>query len=98
MQAFAEGGLVTGPTLALAGEAGREAIIPLDNPSAIKQMREAVVGGVGSYGYVHLHLDQGMVGTDFKLQKLAGKLSKAVQNGRVHLTASNSLRLTKRSA
>jgi len=96
VQAFAEGGLILQPTLALAGEAGREAVIPLDDPQAQKQMREAGLGGGG--GNVHFHLPQSMIVTDHTLQKLAGQLSKAVQNGRVHLTASNSLRLTKRSA
>jgi len=37
-QPFAEGGIVTGPTMGLVGEAGREAIIPLDSPKANKML------------------------------------------------------------
>ena len=39
---FADGGIVTGPTLGLVGEAGREAIIPLDRlPQLMSQMAGA---------------------------------------------------------
>ena len=33
---MAKGGIVTRPTIALLGEAGREAVIPLDGPNAVK--------------------------------------------------------------
>jgi len=39
---FAEGGIVTGPTLSLIGEAGPEAVIPLDK---LQQMQGAAAGG-----------------------------------------------------
>jgi hypothetical protein len=93
VQAFAEGGLITGPTLALMGERGREAVIPLDDPSAQKELHGAGVGGD-----VHHHWNiNGMISAD-NMVKVAGKLSKMVSRGQVQLTASNSLRLTKRSA
>jgi len=93
VQAFAEGGLISGPTLALMGEAGREAVLPLDNPTATKQMREA---GIGGDTHHHWHID-GVISAD-NLQKVVGKINKMVHKGQVNLTASNSLRLTKRSA
>lgn len=38
--AFAEGGIVDGPTLALIGEAGPEAVIPLDSPTASRRLEK----------------------------------------------------------
>src|SRR5579859_206052 len=93
VQAFAEGGLITQPTIALAGESGREAIIPLDDPKTTKALRE---GGVGGGTTHHWHID-GMISPD-NLTKVVKQISKMVDRGQVHLTASNSLRLTKRSA
>lgn len=93
VQMFAEGGLISEPTLAIMGEAGREAVIPLDDPQATKQMRDA---GIGGDTHHHWHID-GVISSD-NLQKVVGKISKMVSQGRVNLTASNSLRLTKRSA
>tara|TARA_R100001530_G_scaffold56049_1_gene40994 strand:+ start:960 stop:3293 length:2334 start_codon:yes stop_codon:yes gene_type:complete len=47
VQAFAEGGIVTSPTMGLVGEAGNEAIIPLDRLGSImgKQEGEFVLRG-----------------------------------------------------
>lgn len=39
---LANGGLVTGPTLAMIGEAGNEAVIPLDNTSVIDNLAGAI--------------------------------------------------------
>jgi hypothetical protein len=94
VQAFADGGLITGPTLALMGERGREAVIPLDNPSAAKQMREA---GVGGDTHIHLDVHGGLI-AESTITNLCKHISKNVLNGRVQLHASNSLRITKRSA
>jgi len=46
---LARGGLVTGPTRALIGEAGREAVIPLDNATGINALADAMTmaGGGG---------------------------------------------------
>jgi hypothetical protein len=90
---MASGGLVTAATLAVIGEAGPEAVIPLDDPRAKSAMGESGVGGD-----VHHHWNiNGMISAD-NMVKVAGKLSKMVSRGQVQLTASNSLRLTKRSA
>ncbi|MGE2643604.1 hypothetical protein ACQH7H_23650, partial [Escherichia coli] len=40
--AFATGGIVTGPTEALIGEAGDEAVVPLSNKSKMKPFASAV--------------------------------------------------------
>lgn len=42
----ARGGLVDGATLIGAGEAGKEAIVPLENPSAMRPFAEAVAEGL----------------------------------------------------
>ena len=97
VQHFATGGLITEPTLAIVGEERKqEAVLPLEDPRAMAKIGQAI--GANGGGEVHFHLPQGMVVTDHTLQKLATKMSKAVSAGRVTLTASNSLRLTKRSA
>jgi hypothetical protein len=43
--ALAKGGITTGPTQALIGEAGREAVIPLEGVRARKMLRGAGMGG-----------------------------------------------------
>lgn len=43
------GGLVDGATLIGAGEAGREAIVPLENPEAMRPFAEAVAEGLQGY-------------------------------------------------
>lgn len=50
---MALGGLVTGPTRALIGEAGREAVVPLDNPVGVRALSEALsMAGAGGSGSV----------------------------------------------
>jgi hypothetical protein len=94
VQAFAEGGLITAPTMALMGEAGREAVIPLDDPMAQKQMRES---GVGGDTHIHFNVHGGVI-AESTIAQLCKRISKSVDTGKAHLTASNSLRITKRSA
>jgi len=43
--ALAKGGITTGPTNALIGEAGREAVIPLEGPRARRMLRGSGMGG-----------------------------------------------------
>lgn len=95
VQGFAMGGLITGPTLALAGEAGREAVIPLDDPRAMKEIGKAVGSGGGSGLHVHFH---GPVIGASDVAHLVGQISKRVNRGQAYLQSSNSLRVTKRSA
>jgi hypothetical protein len=95
VQMFASGGLVTGPTLGILGEernAPTEAVLPLDDPEAMGKIRE----GIGSGTTHHWHID-GMISSD-NLAKVMQKMSKLVGKGQATLTASNSLRITKRSA
>jgi hypothetical protein len=96
VQAFAEGGLLTGPTIMLGGEAGREAVLPLSNPNAMSEIGTAI-GKHGGGTTHHWHIDGGMISAD-TLTKVVKQISRMVDKGQVHLTASNSLRLTKRSA
>ena len=50
---MALGGLVTGPTRAVIGEAGREAVVPLDNPVGVRALSEALsMAGAGGSGSV----------------------------------------------
>lgn len=46
---YARGGIVDGATLIGAGEAGREAIIPLENDAAMQPFAEAVADSLGEY-------------------------------------------------
>lgn len=96
VQAFAEGGLITAPTLALMGEAGREAVIPLDNPRAQQQLKDAGVSGGGGDTNIHLNVHGGLI-AESTITQLCKHISKNVLNGKVQLHASNSLRVTKRS-
>ncbi len=95
VQQFASGGLVTGPTLAIIGEdrnSPTEAVLPLDNEEAMGKIRDGIGGGTTH----HWHID-GMISSD-NLAKVMKNMSKMVSKGQANLTASNSLRLTKRSA
>jgi hypothetical protein len=95
---FATGGLVTGPTLSLLGDSARssgsrEAALPLDDPDAVSAIVEALGGGNGSTTHFHV---KGLVSPD-TLKKVAKQLSGGVRGRKLHLTSSNSLRITRRS-
>jgi phage-related minor tail protein len=90
---LATGGLVMGPTIALLGEAGREAVIPLDHPRAKQQMGDS---GVGGGTHISIKVD-GMISPD-NLAKVVEQINKRVNKGQLRLQASSSHRLTKRSA
>lgn len=93
VQGFATGGLITAPTLAIIGEDHKkEAVLPLEDPTAMQHIREGIGGGTTH----HWHID-GVISSD-NLNKVVRQISKAVQNNKVNLLASNSLRVTKRSA
>ena len=95
VQAFAEGGLITAPTLAVVGEGSkREAVLPLDDPQSMATIGKALAQNGATHH--HWHID-GMISPD-NLAKVVKSISKMVDRGQVNLTASNSLRLTKRSA
>lgn len=94
VQHFATGGLISAPTIALAGERGREAVLPLEDPRAMSQIGQAI----GQHGGTthHWHID-GMISSD-NLVKVVKQINRMVNKGQVSLLASNSFRLTKRSA
>jgi hypothetical protein len=56
------GGILKQPTF-VAGEAGREAVIPLESSSAMKILRDAIGGGGGSTVVYNLVVNAGL-GTD----------------------------------
>lgn len=99
VQKFANGGLVSAPTLALLGEEtgrGNEAAIPLDNPEAVAKIKKALVGDDGAgHTVIHQTIVQGMISPD-NLHKVMQKMSKAADKGRGRLTSSNSGRLTRK--
>jgi hypothetical protein len=59
---MARGGILKQPTF-VAGEAGREAVIPLESSSAMKILRDAIGGGGGSTVVYNLVVNAGL-GTD----------------------------------
>jgi hypothetical protein len=96
VKAFAEGGLITMPTLAMMGEGNRkEAVLPLEDPQAMGEIGKAIgqQGGGGLTVHVHGHV----IGAN-DVAHLVGLINKRVNRGQVTLKASNSLRITKRSA
>jgi hypothetical protein len=104
VQGFAEGGLVTSPTLAMIGEGGgREAAIPLDNPVAMAHIGKAVADamaahGGGAGGGVHIHLPHGSIISADVMQKFVGKMNAMVNRGQLRVQASDSHKVTRRGA
>lgn len=63
MGAFASGGIVTGPTLGLMGEAGSpEAAIPLNDRGAAFMQKTLGLGGAGGNIHVELRIDSKKIG------------------------------------
>lgn len=59
---LAAGGLVTGPTLAVVGDrsgggSAREAVIPLDNSSAMKAIASAITAQMKGLGEIHIRME-----------------------------------------
>jgi hypothetical protein len=100
VQKFADGGLVSGPTLAMVGEeqGKREAVLPLDHPDAMAKIGEAIAaaGGGGTQHHTHVNIN-GMISPD-NLHKVIEQINHRVNRGQSRLLASDSLRVTKRSA
>lgn len=85
--AMATGGVVTGPTNALVGEAGTEAVIPLESSSAMSVLSRAVresapqpagaaVGNVDAGVHVHFHGPTTMVGGSAGVRELTRLINK----------------------
>jgi hypothetical protein len=93
---LAAGGLIMRPTLAMIGDAGREAVIPLGDRSAMRELAEAVMQAGGSGGGGIVVNVKGMISPD-NLRQVVRKISRDVVKGNVRLNTTNSFRITKRS-
>jgi hypothetical protein len=91
VQHFAEGGLITAPVKALMGEAGREAVIPLDDPNAQQTMKNAGLGGD-----THIHLNVKGLVSPSTLSKVCKQISASVARGQATLNSSSTFKVTKR--
>lgn len=95
---FGGGALLTRQTMAVLGDAkgggdAREAVLPLDNPDAIAQI-VAALGGGRSNG--HTFIIEGVISPD-NLTKTVRQIDRGINRGKLRLTASNSLRLTRKA-
>lgn len=95
---LAAGALVTAPTLAIVGDSpsggrGREAILPLDDHNAMREIAAAMHGQ--GHGHTKVYV-QGLISPD-NLTKVIKKIDRQVQKRQGRLTAGNSFRLTRRS-
>jgi hypothetical protein len=94
VQAFADGGLVTGPTLALIGENATP-----DNPEVvIPPAGTGSGGGAGMRGDVHFHVNVKGLISDGDLSKVMKKMSDRVARGRGTLNSSSTFQVTRRGA
>jgi hypothetical protein len=99
VQGFAEGGLVSQPTLAMIGEGGgREAALPLDNPDAMDAIGKAVSDAMAAHGGggTHFHVNVNGMISDDNLTKVMKKMSDKVTRKGGTLQASHSFKITKR--
>jgi hypothetical protein len=95
------GGLVTHQTLAIVGDSpgggdAKEAVIPLNDASAMRQIMQAFAGASssGGGGVNHNYYIQGMVSTT-DLVKLTRMITRGAKTGRSNVTVTNSHRNTK---
>lgn len=82
--AFATGGVMTGPTYGLVGEAGNEAVIPLENDVGINYLAAAMkeAGGT-SKTVVNVNLSgQVLEMNDYNVRRLGEKLGAIIDNER----------------
>jgi hypothetical protein len=95
VQQFAEGGLISAPTLAVLGEESkREAVLPLTDDRAMSQIAAAI----GQHGGGGMHVNiEGLISSD-NLAKVMTQMNKLTMRNQARLVASDSLRVTKRSA
>ena len=100
VQHFATGGLISKPTLAIVGEGSKqEAVLPLEDPKAMARIGEAIAKATGGGGGPTLNVTvQGHVIGANDVAHLTEQISKRVRKGQATLHASNTFRVTKRSA
>jgi hypothetical protein len=95
VQHFADGGLISAPTLAIMGEQSkREAVLPLTDDRAMSAIAEAI----GKHGGGGMNVNVGGLVSDDSLARVMKRMNKLVMRGQASLVASDSLRITKRSA
>jgi hypothetical protein len=85
VQGFAEGGLVSAPTLAMIGEGGgREAALPLDDPEAMNTVGKAIAGAQGGESGLHVHFHAPVIGAS-DVARLCQQINKRVARGQATL-------------
>jgi hypothetical protein len=100
VQKLAMGGLISAPTLAVVGEnpGETEAVLPLSNDKAMSRIGQSIANSGGGAGDTHFHVNvKGLVSPD-NLSKVMKQINNRVAKGQGSLVASNSFRITKRSA
>lgn len=102
VQSFANGGLISAPTLALVGDstsggAANEAVLPLDDTRAMTKIVESLTkaGLTGGGHTTHVHV-KGMISPD-NLNKVVRTINQKVNSGKLNLKASSTGRVTRRS-
>jgi len=103
VQKFAEGGLISGPTLAILGEGGAgsvsrptEVVLPLDNQRVMDKVRDGMGGTGSSDTHIHFHKGAGLISPD-TLGKVVDQISAGVKKRTLTLHSTNSFRIQKRS-
>lgn len=82
---FATGGIVTGPTWSLMGEAGTEAIVPLDNPRYVGTFADAIadkLNGRDSGNVNNYYIDGNLVASDAILARALDTVAERVSGRR----------------
>jgi hypothetical protein len=62
---MAQGGIVSSPTVAMIGEAGREAVIPLDNRKWINELADKINGSGGQSGNIVVNIGEERIYSKF---------------------------------
>lgn len=102
VQKFADGGLVSGPTLAVLGEdtakSGPEVVAGLNDKETWQKIAKAIVPHMkgASGGGLTVNV-KGMVSPD-NLTKVMNQMNRRIKKGQAVLTSSNTFRITRRSA
>lgn len=103
VQHFASGGLISAPTLSVIGDApsGPEAVLPLGDERVMQMIGDEIPKSQGGAGAGNLafnaHIKGGVIDSG-TLKSVMRQMSKRTRKGTGLLTASNSHRITRRSA
>jgi hypothetical protein len=101
VQKFADGGLVSAPTLAVIGEdtakSGPEVVAGLNDKETWQKISKAIEPHVrGAGGGITVNV-KGLISADH-LSKVVGQINRRVSKGQVHLNSSSTFRITRRSS